>query len=148
MGFFDFVDDVIDVVQTVARVPGAVVSVIYDEITDNKSYTSSNSSYAEKKELEERTKKEKIDEINKDIKKFKIDSENLIKNKYTSVDIQFNTPLGGFPFNFPNQSKELVSITDFEIINQEKAIAILEEDLKEIKKLINIFQKEKTKCNL
>ena len=150
MVFWDFVDDAIDVVQTIARVPFSVVTVIYDEITDDKSYTSSNSSYSERSELEEKLRENKIENIKKEIKKFKIDSENLIKNKYGSVDINFYEPMGYslfFQTISDDQSKELVSITDFEKINQEKQIAILEEDLKEINKLINIFQKEK-KCKM
>lgn len=114
--------------------------VIYDEVNSSSSSST--------KSIETSTKDNKIEEVNKDIEKFKIDSENLVKNKYGSVDIHFNQPTGHSLFNsiqqaIPNESKQLISITDFKRKKQEKGIAILEEDIKNINKLINIFQKEK-----
>lgn len=154
MGFWDFIDDVVDVAQTVARVPGAVVSVIYDEVTSNKSYKSSNSSYSEINEIKEKEKNKQIKKIEEDIEKFKTDSINKIKNKYGLVNIHFNKPNFSTSFNYFQQQmkiqyqlNELVVVTDYEKMNQERALSILENESKEISKLINILQEEK-KCKM
>lgn len=150
MGVWDFIDDVVNVGRDIINIP----INIYDEITDNKSYTSSNSSYSEINEIKEKEKNKQIKKIEEDIEKFKIDSINKIKNKYGLVNIHFNKPIFSTSFNYSQQQmkiqyqlNELVVVTDYEKMNQERALSILENESKEISKLINILQEEK-KCKI
>lgn len=150
MGVWDFIDDVVNVGRDIINIP----INIYDEITDNKSYTSSNSSYSEINEIKEKEKNKQIKKIEEDIEKFKTDSINKIKNKYGLVNIHFNKPNFSTSFNYSQQQmkiqyqlNELVVVTDYEKMNQERALSILENESKEISKLINILQEEK-KCKI